>query len=68
MIFDELTPKEKKQMQDYLGFFSAFVIGTVVIGISNFVIEPHLQQMFAFGVGMLIRPLASKMTKLIERK
>ena len=56
MIFDELTPKEKKQMQAYLGFFSAFVI------------EPHLQQMFAFGVGMLIRPLASKMTKLIERK
>jgi len=53
---------------DFFCFFSAFVIGTVVIGISNFVIEPHLQQMFAFGVGMLIRPLASKMTKLIERK
>ena len=67
-MYDEFTPKEKKQINEYLGFFSAFVIGTVIIGISSIVIEPELQQMFAFGMGMLIRPLASKMTKLIERK
>ena len=67
-MYDEFTPKEKKQINEYLGFFSAFVIGTIIIGISSIVIEPNLQQMFAFGMGMLIRPLASKMTKLIERK
>ena len=67
-MYDELTPKEKKKMNEYLGFFSAFVIGTVIIGISSIVIEPELQQMFAFGMGMLIRPLAEKMSKLIERK
>lgn len=67
-MYDEFTPKEKKQINEYLGFFSAFVIGTIIIGISSIVIEPELQQMFAFGMGMLIRPLASKMTKLIERK
>ena len=67
-MYDEFTPKEKKQINEYLGFFSAFVIGTVIIGISSIVIEPELQQMFAFGMGMLIRPLASKMSKLIERK
>jgi len=67
-MYDELTPKEKKQINEYLGFFSAFVIGTIIIGISSIIIEPNLQQMFAFGMGMLIRPLASKMTKLIERK
>ena len=67
-MYDEFTPKEKKQINEYLGFFTAFVIGTIIIGISSIVIEPKLQQMFAFGMGMLIRPLASKMSKLIERK
>jgi hypothetical protein len=67
-MYDEFTPDEKKKINEYLGFFSAFVIGTIIIGISSIVIEPELQQMFAFGMGMLFRPLASKMSKLIERK
>lgn len=67
-MYDELSPKERKQVNQHLGFFSAFVIGTIIIGISSLVIDPGFQQMFAFGMGMLIRPLASKMTKLIERK
>lgn len=67
-MYDELTPKEKKQLNEYLGFFSAFVLGTIIIGISSLVIDTVFQPMFAFGMGMLIRPLASKMTKLIERK
>ena len=49
-MYDEFTPKEKKQINEYLGFFSAFVIGTIIIGISSIVIEPELQQMFAFGM------------------
>tara|TARA_R100000951_G_scaffold98602_2_gene88645 strand:- start:4742 stop:4945 length:204 start_codon:yes stop_codon:yes gene_type:complete len=67
-MYDELTPKERKQVNEHLGFFSAFVLGIIIIGVSSFVIDQGFQQMFAFGIGMLIRPLASKMTKLIERK